>query len=103
MDAAQICMAFLESMETGGPTLGDPFGMVAGDAALWADSAPAHELQAYGVAALDRLRTANLGINARKRLFAALWRSFKDEDRKAFLSRVDAEGRFIGRGRHERI
>lgn len=103
MDAAQICMAFLESMETGGPTLGDPFGMVTGDAMFWADCAPAHELVAYGTAALNRLRGTALGIGTRKRLFAALWRSFKDEDRKAFLSRVDAEGRFIGRGRHERI
>ncbi|WP_051294576.1 hypothetical protein [Gemmobacter nectariphilus] len=97
-DAAAICAAYLDDHRTGGPVMGDPFGMVSGDAALWADSAPAHELVAYGTAALDRLRTANLGLNARKRLFAALWRSFPDQDRKAFLARVDAEGRFIHRG-----
>ncbi|WP_154664665.1 hypothetical protein [Gemmobacter nectariphilus] len=96
--AAAICAAYLDDQRTGGPVLGDPFGMVAGDAGLWADSAPVHELAAYGVAALDRLRTANLGLNARKRLFAALWQSFPDQDRKAFLARVDAEGRFINRG-----
>ena len=97
-DGAAICAEFLDSQRTGGPVMGDPFGMVSGDAALWADSAPVHELAAYGTAALDRLRTANLGLNARKRLFAALWRSFPDQDRKAFLARVDAEGRFIHRG-----
>lgn len=96
-DAAAICAEFLESQRTGGPVMGDPFGMVSGDAALWADSAPVHELAAFGTAALDRLRTANLGLNARKRLFAALWQSFPDQARKAFLARVDAEGRFIHR------
>lgn len=97
-DAAAICAAYLDDQRTGGPVMGDPFGMVSGDAALWADSAPVHELAAYGTAALDRLRTANLGLNARKRLFAALWQSFPDQDRKAFLARVDAEGRFVHRG-----
>ena len=96
--ASEICAAYLDARRTGGPVLGDPFGMVSGDAGLWADSAPVHELAAYGVAALDRLRTANLGLNARKRLFAAIWQSFPEQDRKAFLARVDAEGRFVYRG-----
>ena len=96
-DAAAICAAYLNDQRTGGPVMGDPFGMVAWDAGLWADSAPVHELAAYGVAALDRLRTANLGLNARKRLFAALWQSFPDQDRKAFLAHMVPDSRFVGR------
>lgn len=97
-DAAQLCANILEAMQTEGPVLGDPFGMVASDAAFWADCAPAHELAAYGCAALDRLRGLALGLNTRKRLFAKLWETFDKCDRQAFLSRVDAEGKFLHRG-----
>ena len=96
-DVAQLCAGILDAMQTDGPTLGDPFGMVAGDARLWADCAAPHELAAYGCAALGRLHGLALGLNARKRLFAALWASFSATDRVAFLRRVDAEGRFHGR------
>lgn len=97
-DAAQLCAACLSEIETGGPVMGDLLGTVAGDAAIWADCAPVHELAAYAVAALDRLRGARLGVSARKRLFAELWQTFDDDDRQAFISRVDAEGRFIRKG-----
>ena len=96
-DAAQLCAGILDAMQTDGPTLGDPFGMVAGDARFWADCAPPHELAAYGLAALEKLRGPALGIGQRKRLFAALWASFSEADRVAFLRRVDGEGRFHGR------
>lgn len=95
-DVAHIAATCLADLETGGPTLGDIFGTVMGDAVFWADCAPAHELVAYGTAALDRLRGTALGIGTRKRLFARLWETFDPKDRQAFLRRVDAEGKFRG-------
>jgi len=96
-DVAHIAATCLADLETGGPTLGDIFGTVSGDAAFWADCAPAHELVAYGTAALDRLRGSALGIGTRKRLFARLWETFDTKDRQAFLRHVDADGKFIRR------
>lgn len=91
-DAAAICAAYLETVETGGPRLGDPFGMVAGDARLWATAAPPHELVAYTVAGLDALRNRALGIKSRKLLFWAIWQSLPLTDRTAFLARVQSTG-----------
>jgi len=97
-DVAHICATYLAELETGGPAMGDLLGTVTGDALLWADCAPAHELVAYGTAALDQLRDLALGLDTRKRLFARLWETFDPKDRQAFLTRVDAEGRFLRRG-----
>lgn len=69
-----------------------------GDALFWADCAPAHELVAYGAAALDRLRGLPLALDTRKRLFAQLWEAFNPKDRQAFLMRVDPQGRFLRKG-----
>jgi hypothetical protein len=87
-DAAAICAAFLETAETGGPVLGDPFGMVAGDARFWAASAPPHELVAYTLAGLERLPRSHLSTGIGKTAFRAIWRSFNDQDRAAFLKAV---------------
>jgi hypothetical protein len=87
-DAAAICAAYLETAETGGPLMGDPFGMVAGDARLWAVSAPPHELVAYTLAGLERLPRSHLGTRTRKTAFKAIWRSFTDQERAAFLKVV---------------
>lgn len=95
-DRAHICATCLAELETGGPVMGDLLGTITGDALFWADCAPPHELVAYGVAALDRLRGTALGIGTRKRLFARLWETFDTKDRQAFLRRVDAEGKFRG-------
>lgn len=87
-DAAEICTAYLETAQTGGPLLGDPFGMVVGDARLWAASALPHELVAYTLAGLERLPTSHLSTGTRKTVFKAIWRSFTDQDRAAFLNAV---------------
>lgn len=87
-DVLHACETALAELETGGPTLGDPFGTVTGDALIWADCAPAHELAAYATAALDRLRQRRIGLAARKKLFFALWQSLEPEHRLAFLERV---------------
>ena len=93
-DRAVILADHLARLETGGPYFGDLLGTVTADATFWADCAPAHELVAYGTAALDRLRGLPLGLDTRKRLFARLWETFDLRDRQRFLPRVDAEGRF---------
>jgi hypothetical protein len=97
-DILHICETLLADLVTDGPTLGDPFGMVASDALFWAECAPAHELAAYGCAALEKLHGRSLGINIRKRLFAKLWKAFDKRDRLAFLARVDSDGKFLNRG-----
>lgn len=92
-DAAQVCAGYLDTLSTGGPALGAPFGTTAGEAMIWAESAPVNELAAYVAAGLDRLRGLALARNARKRLFWAIWKSFGPEDRRAFLSQVNGRGR----------
>lgn len=86
-EAAPICLAYLEDIETGGPGH-DPFGMIYGDARFWAECAPPHELVAYTLAGLDRLPRAHLSGGAAKRCFKALWQRFTDTDRAAFLKHV---------------
>jgi hypothetical protein len=92
-DAAAICAAFLESVETGGPVLGDPFGMVAGDARLWAAVAPPHELVAYTLAGLERLPKAHLSNPTRKNCFRAIWRTFTDAERATFIKAATKGGK----------
>jgi hypothetical protein len=87
-DAAAICAAYLETLETGGPVLSDPFGMVSGDARLWATSAPPLELIAYTLAGLEQLPRSHLSTVSRKTAFKAIWRSFDHQDRTAFLAAV---------------
>lgn len=90
-DAAAICAAYLDTAETGGPRH-DPFGMVYSDAGLWALAAPPHELVAYTLAGLERLPKAHLSVPARKHAFKALWRSFTDVERTAFIKAVTKGG-----------
>ncbi len=96
-DAMAICSAFIEAGSSGGPALAPLLDMTVSDARWWADIAAPHELVAYGMAALDRLRETPLGLNTRKRLFVALWESFPDEDRLRFAQRIDPEGLVIRR------
>ncbi|MCB5409447.1 hypothetical protein [Pseudogemmobacter faecipullorum] len=92
-DVLHICATYLADLETGGPVMGDLLGTLTGDALFWADCAPAHELVAYGTAALDRLRRIPLGINTRKRLFADLWKAFAPDHRQAFLASIEKSGK----------
>lgn len=87
-DRFELLTAWMAQYETGGPTLGDPFGMVAGDARLWAAAAPPHELVAYTLAGLERLPDRHLSLTARKQVFKALWTSFADKDRASFIAHV---------------
>ena len=85
--ANAICAAWLEAAEIGGPRH-DPFGMVYSDARFWALAAPQHELVAYTLAGLERLPSALLPLPMRKAAFKAIWRSFSDMERIAFLKHV---------------
>jgi hypothetical protein len=87
-DAAAICAAFMDDVLTEGPGL-SPFGDLRADAAFWADCAQPPELEAYFYAVLKRLENIVLGIEARKRLFKALWSSFSQAERSAFLRHVN--------------
>jgi len=96
-DAAAICAAFLAEQATDGPELAPWDRVTVEGARWWADIAPPHELAAYGMAALDRLRGTALGPTTRKRLFVSLWESFSDEERLRFVQRIDPEGLVIRR------
>ena len=91
-DAAAICVAFLETVETNGPIIGDPFGVTVSGARLWVAAAPTHELVAYTLAGLERLPNALLSNLARKTCFKALWRSFTEVERAAFIAAVTKKG-----------
>jgi len=95
-DARQILCAAIDDLSAGDPPCLDPFGNLRADAEFWADCAHPRELEAYFSSALKRLGNRALGIEARKRLFVSLWHSFSPADRQAFLSRVDAHGKFPG-------
>lgn len=86
-DAAAICAGYLEAICAGMPRL-DPFGDLRADAAYWADAATPAELNAYACAALRRLETRVQGLEARKRLMAAIRRSLPQTERTAFLRKV---------------
>jgi len=86
-DAAAICTAYLDTMQTAGPQR-DAFGLLYEDAKWWADAAPVHELVAYTLAGLSRLPRRHPSLPARKALFKALWRSLPDTDRAAFVAHV---------------
>ena len=73
------------------------FGDVRDQAETWGDCANHLELECYTVAGLRRLGRVPLARDQRKRLFAALWETFADGDRIAFLGRVDGSGRFRGK------
>lgn len=93
-DAASICVAVLDEISAGDP-VHTAFGDIRADAAFWADCANIAELEIYFCEILKRLGYRALGIHSRKRLFVLLWNGFALPDRTAFLSRVDADGRFI--------
>jgi len=96
-DAAVICATVLDETGAGFPRL-DYWGDTRTEADEWALLANAAELECYVASALKRLENQALGINARKRMFAALWVAFTDCERRAFLARVDADGTFHGKG-----
>lgn len=95
-DAAAIACTVLDEVAAGDPPY-DALGDIRAGAEWWADFANPAELQCYFASAVKRLENQALGIKARKRMFTALWLAFSNEDRRAFLARVDADGTFHGK------
>lgn len=91
LDASQICTAWLESMQTGGPD-GPSFGSVRDDAKWWSETAPQHELQEYVYAGMCELGRRALGRSARLRFIAHLWNGLAAEDKREFMRRVAGPG-----------
>ncbi|OWJ76977.1 hypothetical protein CDV49_12530 [Haematobacter genomosp. 1] len=91
-DARQLLTAALIDLSAGMPRV--PFEDVREDARWWSGMATPAELLAYLSAALRELGGKALHRNHRKQLFAALWESFEEEDRQAFIARVDPTGQF---------
>jgi len=68
-----------------------PFDKVETEAESWAGLASPNELQAYLMATLQQLDGRPLGLTARKRLILALWETFDNRDKVAFINRVTGE------------
>jgi hypothetical protein len=96
-DAAQVCAAFLEQVMPESPEFHSLYGRLREDAEFWADCASPPVLEAFVAAGLRQIGRQAFAERARKRLFAALWETFSEEDRRAFVMRVDPHGRFRGR------
>jgi hypothetical protein len=96
-DAVQVCAAYLESQAADAPEYSHAFGRERDDAAFWADCATPGQLEAYLAAILRVIGRTAFAERPRKRLFASLWDSFPEGDRRAFVARVDPKGQFRGR------
>ena len=96
-DAVQVCAAFLEMCGPESPQFHSLYGGLRQDAEHWADCAGPDVVEAYVAAGLRKIERTAFAERARKRLFAALWDSFSEADRRAFVARVDPAGRFRGR------
>lgn len=96
-DAVQVCAAFLEHVAPDGPEFHNVMHGLRAEAEFWADCASPPALEAYVAAGLRQIGRTAFAERARKRIFAALWESFPEADRRAFVERVDPHGRFRGR------
>lgn len=98
-DAAQVMSAELERIGAGMPGPAFLEEQIRADAAWWADMATPLEAEAYVAAGLRRIERTAFCEAARKRIFATMWESFSDADRKSFMRRVDPQGQFRGKSR----
>lgn len=96
-DAAQAMCWVLDNVRARLPAPMDPWGNAREEAEYWADIATPVELEAYAAASLRKIERTSFCEGARKRIFAAIWESFDDSDRRSFLARVDPHGKFRGR------
>lgn len=90
---------FLEEAGAGSPEVAAFYNDLRGDAAFWADIASPAELEAYVGAGLRRMGVTAFASEARKRIFAAIWHSMPDTDRRSFMARVDPKGVFRARAK----
>lgn len=55
------------------------------DARFWAETAQPHELEFYGLAAIEKLRGSPFGTKQIKRLIGGLWRRMSPTEKQDFL------------------
>ena len=67
----------------------NPLGFAREDARFWAELASPAELEAYALAALDRLAGAPFASRQIKRLVAALWGRMSPAEQQAFKAWID--------------
>lgn len=90
LDALQIMCAALDDMRAGRPL---PALMdIRQEARDWARFASPAELEAIASSAMVRLESLSLGLEARKRLMATIWKSLPDTSRRGFLDMVQRNG-----------
>jgi hypothetical protein len=65
------------------------FGFARDDARYWAEIATPPELEAYAVAAMDRLAGSPFASRQIKRLVAALWGRMSPAEQQAFKGWID--------------
>lgn len=105
-EAAAIICGYLERIWTGPPAVDplgdDPRSALKADAVLWAAGASEAELVEVAHAALAELNHRPLHRNSIKRLLVSAWRFASERlpvgEMRRFLSRIDGQGRFWGRG-----
>lgn len=100
-DAPQVVAvlsAALDDLGAGMPELSAVSASLRADADWWADFATPHEVEAITAAGLRRIGEGPFGLAARKRILAMMWTSLTDDDRRAFLARVDPKGAFRAKG-----
>lgn len=84
---AWACYDWLQIHEAGLPYAPIIDGAAREDARFWAETAHPAELECYGLAAMDRLRTNNAPFVSRqiKRLVAALWGRMSPGEQRSFV------------------
>ena len=82
--------AGLDTVGAGAPRY-EAFGNMRESAAWWADTATPVEIELYLAAALRRVSRVDFADRARKRVFWAMWEAMPEEQRAAFLSRVERD------------
>lgn len=90
--ARDMLCEVLEGSSAGAPM--PPLEDAREDARWWAELASPHEIEAYLSACLRAVGARPVAMRARKRVFAALWETMPEDDRRAFIRRVDPQGRF---------
>jgi len=90
---SELLTGWLETISAGPPTT-DLWSDMREAAAFWADIATPAELEAYVAAGLRRIERRQFAQAARKRLFVNLWEVMPEADRRAFVRRVDPQGKF---------
>ncbi len=83
---------FLEHHGAGLPQHAHLMDVTRDDARFWADCATPHELEAYIVAGIDRVKTTPFGSRQMKRLAGTVWRRMSPKERAEFLDWVQGAG-----------